>query len=178
MLSSTSSRLAAAACAGLRRGLHASALARKDVGAEKAVVGKLEQLTLNFAIPHRAIVNKKEVKSVTIPGREGVMGVERNAPPVVAELKPGVVRVDFLDNTTEEVFIPGGFAFKHANNTMDISAPEGVKLEHIDVEALRVRNTEAALKLAAAVAGSKEAAEAKIVLEVYAALSKAVKVSL
>ena len=115
---------------------------------------------------------------MTIPGREGVMGVERNAPPVVAELKPGVVRVDFLDNTTEEVFIPGGFAFKHANNTMDISAPEGVKLEHIDVEALRVRNTEAALKLAAAVAGSKEAAEAKIVLEVYAALSKAVKVSL
>jgi F0F1-type ATP synthase epsilon subunit len=115
---------------------------------------------------------------VTIPGRDGVMGVERNAPPLVAELKPGVVRVDFLDNTTEEVFVPGGFAFKHANNTMDISAPEGVKLEHIDVEALRARNAEAVAKLAAAAAGSKDAAEAKIQLELYNALSKSVKVAL
>jgi len=44
--------------------------------------------------------------------------------------------------------------------------------------ALRARNAEAAQKLAGAAAGSKEAAEAKIVLEVYNALSKAVKVTL
>ena len=160
-----------------RRTFHSSSALRKKVE-ETAVVGKLEQLTLNFAIPHRAIVNKKEVKSVTIPGRDGVMGVERNAPPIVAELKPGVVRVDFLDNTTEEIFIPGGFAFKHANNLMDISAPEGVKLEHIDADALRARNTEAQQKLASATPGSKDAAEAKITLELYQALSKAAKISI
>jgi F0F1-type ATP synthase epsilon subunit len=172
------SRLAAASSRLGARALHSSARLAKAHSDEQVVVGKLEQLTLNFAIPHRAIVNKREVKSVTIPGRDGVMGVERNAPPLVAELKPGVVRVDFLDNTTEEVFVPGGFAFKHANNTMDISAPEGVKLEHIDVEALRARNAEAVAKLAAAAAGSKDAAEAKIQLELYNALSKSVKVAL
>jgi F0F1-type ATP synthase epsilon subunit len=160
-----------------RRSFHSSSALTKKVE-EAAIVGKLEQLTLNFAIPHRAIVNKKEVKSVTIPGRDGVMGVERNAPPIVAELKPGVVRVDFLDNTTEEIFIPGGFAFKHANNLMDISAPEGVKLEHIDADALRARNTEAQQKLSSAAAGSKEAAEAKITLELYQALSKAAKIAI
>ena len=162
----------------LARALHASAAARKAEAAAGAVTGKLEQLTLNFAIPHRAIVNRKEVKSVTIPGRDGAMGLERSSPPIVAELKPGVVRVDFLDNSTEEVFIPGGFAFKHANNMIYVSAPEAVKLEHVDVEALRARNAEAAQKLAGAAAGSKEAAEAKIVLEVYNALSKAVKATL
>ena len=160
-----------------RRTFHSSSALTKKVE-ETAVVGKLEQLTLNFAIPHRAIVNKKEVKSVTIPGRDGAMGLERNSPPIVSELKPGVVRVDFLDNSSEEVFIPGGFAFKHANNMIDVSAPEAVKLEHVDVDALRARNAEAVQKLAAAAAGSKEAAEAKIVLEVYNALSKAVKITL
>jgi len=74
--------------------------------------------------------------------------------------------------------VPGGFAFKHANNMMDVSAPEAIKLEHVDADALRARNAEATQKLAGAVAGSKEAAEAKIVLELYGALGKAAKVTL
>jgi F0F1-type ATP synthase epsilon subunit len=160
------------------RGYHASARLCKEAAPAAAATGKLAELTLNFAVPHRAIVNKKEVKRVTFPGREGAMGVERNAPPVVSELRPGVVRVDHADNSVEELFIPGGFAFKHPNNSMDISAPEAVKLEHVDVDALRAANAEAGKKLAAAAAGSKEGAEAKIALEVYAALAKALKVTL
>ena len=120
----------------------------------------------------------RSVKIVTIPGRDGVAGIEKSSPPFVSELKPGVVRVDFLDGTSEEIFIPGGFAFKHANNTMDISAPEGVKLEHIDADALKARNAEAVAAAAAAPAGSKEQAHAKIALELYNALGKAAKVSL
>ncbi len=82
------------------------------------------------------------------------------------------------DNSIEEVFVPGGFAFKHANNTMDVSAPEAVKLEHVDADALRAANAEAVKKLAGAAAGSREATEAKIALEVYGALGKAMKVQL
>jgi hypothetical protein len=77
-----------------------------------------------------------------------------------------------------QVFIPGGFAFKHANNTMDISAPEAVKLEDIDVDALRAANSEAAKRLAAAGAGTRDAAEARAALEVYSALGKTLKVTL
>ena len=123
---------------------------------------------MNFAIPHRAIVNKKEVKRVTVPGREGALGIERNSPPLLTELKPGVVRVDFNDSTaSEEYFVPGGFAFKHANNVMDVSAPEGVKLDSVDPDALRAANAEATKALAAATPNSKAQAEAKIQLELF-----------
>lgn len=159
-----------------RRFFHSAAALRKEVAAAPA--GKLAELTLNFASPNRAIVNKKEIKLVTVPGREGALGLEKNAPPMVSELRPGVVRVDYLDNTSEEVFIPGGFAFKHPNNSLDISAPEAVKLDTIDVEALRSANAEAVKALAAAGSDVKAAAEAKIALEVYGALGKSLKISL
>lgn len=159
------------------RHFHSTALRAKEAPVA-AVTGKLNELTLNFAVPHRAIVNRKEVKRVTFPGREGAMGIERNAPPIVSELRPGVVRVDHADGSIEEVFVPGGFAFKHANNTMDISSPEAVKLDSIDVEALRAANADAVKKLAGAAANSKEAVEAKVSLEVFSALGKALKVTL
>ena len=129
---------------------------------------KRAELTLNFAIPHRSIVNKKEVKRVTVPGRDGALGIEKNSPPLLTELKPGVVRVDYNDSTaSEEYFVPGGFAFKHANNVMDVSAPEGVKLDSVDADALRAANAEATKALAAATMGSKAHAEAKIQLELF-----------
>ena len=129
---------------------------------------KRVELTLNFAIPHRSLVNKKEVKRVTVPGRDGSLGIEKNSPPLLTELKPGVVRVDYNDSTaSEEYFVPGGFAFKHANNVMDVSAPEGVKLDSVDADALRAANAEATKALAAATMGSKAHAEAKIQLELF-----------
>lgn len=123
---------------------------------------------MNFAAPHRALVAKKEVKRVTVPGRDGALGIEKNSPPLLTELKPGVVRVDYNDSTaSQEFFVPGGFAFKHANNVVDVSAPEGVKLDSVDQDALRAANAEATKALAAATLGSKAHAEAKIQLELY-----------
>lgn len=138
----------------------------------------MAELQLNFAIPHRPLVNKKEIKRVTVPGRDGVLGIERNTPAMLTEMQPGVVRVDYMDNSTEEFFVPGGFTFKHPNNTIDISAPDGVKLESIDVEALRAANKAAAGKVASAAAGSKEGAEARVQQEVFKALAQSLKVAL
>ena len=53
---------------------------------------------------------------------------------MLSELRPGVVHVEMEDGASEKYFIPGGFAFTHANGTLDISAPEGCKLDDIDVE--------------------------------------------
>ena len=105
---------------------------------------------------------------MTVPGRDGALGIQKNSPPLLTELKPGVVRVDFNDNSaSQEFFVPGGFAFKHANNVVDVSAPEGVKLDSVDQDALRAANAEATKALAAATLGSKAHAEAKIQLELY-----------
>jgi len=95
----------------------------------------------------------------------------------VAELGPGVVRVDYLPDSagatpaSDEWFIPGGFAFKHADNSMDVSTIEGVRLDLVDTEALRAAATDAAKRRDAAAAGSKEAAEAKLALETFRTLS-------
>lgn len=133
----------------------------------RALQAKLSELVLNFALPHRSLVAKKEVKRVTVPSRDGALGIAKNSPPILAELGPGIVRVDFNDNSSEEFFVPGGFAFKHANNVMDVSAPDGVKLDTIDVEAMRAANAAAQKALGAAAAGSKEQALAKTEVELY-----------
>lgn len=105
---------------------------------------------------------------MTVPGRDGALGIQKSSPPLLTELKPGVVRVDYNDSTaSQEFFVPGGFAFKHANNVVDVSAPEGVKLDSVDQDALRAANAEATKALAAATLGSKAHAEAKIQLELY-----------
>lgn len=56
---------------------------------------------------------------------------------MLSELRPGVVLVETEDGASEKYFIPGGFAFTHANGTLDISAPEGCKLDDIDVDAFK-----------------------------------------
>jgi F0F1-type ATP synthase epsilon subunit len=164
----------------LVRALHSSAVraAAATDAAAAGSAGAASELTLTLAVPHRPLVSKKQVKRVTLPGRGGTFGLEKNSPPMLSELKPGLVRIDHLDNTVEDYFIPGGFSFKHPDNTMDVSSPEGVKLEHIDVDALRQANAEAIKKRDAAAVGSKDAAEANITLEVYKSLAAALKMTL
>ena len=94
---------------------------------------KRAELTLNFAIPHRSIVNKKEVKRVTLPGRDGALGLEKNSPPLLTELKPGVIRVDYLDNTAVEFFVPGEVPGKAP--ARDMNRPQRPGEPGFDVEA-------------------------------------------
>jgi len=145
--------------------------------AAAAAAAAASGLGLNFAAPPRSLGGQKGGERVNPPGRDGACGVGKNSPPVVSGLRPGVRRVGFADNSVEEFFVPGGFSFKHANNVIDVSTPEGIKLDTVDVDALRASNTEATKKRDGTAPGSKEHAEAKVVLEVYRALSQALKVT-
>ena len=66
----------------------------------------LDQLHLSLAVPSRVLVNNKPVARVTLPGRGGTFGVEKNMPPTVAELRPGVVLVEYEKGEKEEFFVP------------------------------------------------------------------------
>lgn len=136
------------------------------------------ELRLNVAVPHTTLVADAEVKLVTMPARDGVMGIEKNSPPIIAELKPGMLRVDYLDGKVEEFFVPGGVAFNHDNNKCDISVPEGVSVEDIDGDRLREDAAAWNAKKASAAAGSKEAVEAEAALEVLSAAGKAIGVTI
>lgn len=135
------------------------------------------ELRLNVAVPHTTLVSDAEVKIVTVPGRDGMFAIEKNSPPIISELKPGMLRVDFLDGTTQEYFVPGGYVFNHASNKCDVSVPEGVSVEDVDAERVRSELAAWGAKKAAAAAGSKDAAEADAALEVLTAVAKTVGVS-
>jgi len=172
-------RSLAAASRAAVRAVHTTAAVRAEAGAAAATAGKEADLTLNFAIPHMTILSKKVVSRVTLPGRDGAFGIEKNSPAFLSELRPGVVKVEFADaSAAEEYFVPGGFCFKHPNNIIDVSAPEGVKLDSIDTDALRAANAEAVKARDAATPGSAAYAEAKVTLELYRILSQAAKVTL
>ena len=138
----------------------------------------MSELTVNVAAPEGALVNGKAVKRVTLPGRAGVFGIEKNSPPMLSELRPGLIRVDHMDGSFEEFFVPGGFAFKHKRNHMDVSCPEAAKLDQIDIDALRASNATVTKNKESAAAGSKDFAEAVLQLEVYKILAQALKVTL
>jgi hypothetical protein len=58
-----------------------------------------------------------------------------------------------------------------------VSTVEGVKLDQVDVDALRSANAEAVKRRDAAAAGSKEQAEAKLALETFRTLALALKIT-
>lgn len=114
-------------------------VARRFISTTSRVLAEAEaagaessQLRLNLAVPARALISDMEVARVTLPGRAGKFGVERNSPAMLAELKPGVVHVLHTSGSAEEFFVPGGFAFIHGDNRIDVSTPEGVRIEDID----------------------------------------------
>ena len=74
--------------------------------AAAATGGKLDELHLNFAVASRTLVKNRVVSRVTLPGRGGTFGVEKNMPPTVAELRPGVVLVEYEKGEKEEFFVP------------------------------------------------------------------------
>lgn len=78
------------------------------------------KVNLNFALPHETIYKDTPVSSVIIPGSEGEYGVAANHVPYLAEMKPGVLQILHDEGSTsepEKYFVPGGFAFTHANST-------------------------------------------------------------
>ena len=104
-------------------------------------------LALNFSSPSGTIC-KKEVEQVIVPGAMGEFGVTKQHSPIVAEMKPGVLKV--LDGGSDEsYFVSGGFAMAHDDSSCDISAAEAVKLEDFDEAAVRAAVTRATSAAAA-----------------------------
>ena len=89
-----------------RRLIAAPVLARTFAAEAAATAEKFDELRFNFAVPDRVLVDNKSVTRVTLPGRGGTMGIEKNMPPVVTELRPGVVLVEYEKGEKEEFFVP------------------------------------------------------------------------
>lgn len=58
--------------------------------------------------------------------------------PTISQLRPGVIAVHTeLDKDVQKYFVSGGFAFAHADSSVEIAAVEAVPLEDLDPAAVK-----------------------------------------
>lgn len=132
------------------------------------------KLKFNFSIPATPIYSAAPVRMVIVPGASGVFGVLKDHVPTTAAMKPGVVQVQENEGDAElkQYFVSGGFAFVKPDSTLDIQAVEAVKLEDLDVEAVK-KGVASYAALVASSTDEKEKAQAEVNLEVYQAMAAA-----
>ncbi|KAG2759589.1 hypothetical protein JG687_00004922 [Phytophthora cactorum] len=168
MLSATS-RFAA-------RALHTSS--RLSAAAADQAAATATKVTLNLTTPYQAFYKGAEVDLVQIPGVIGEYGVTAGHTPVLAQLKPGVIKVHVeREKDVQSFFTAGGFALTHANSVTDIACVELVKVEDIDPEAAQAGLTKYQAQLASAPEGSEEKLNAQIGVDTHAAMVAAVNSS-
>lgn len=95
------------------------------------------------------VVFDGEVQEVDVPSLAGGMGILAGHSPVVADLKPGAVRVQLEDGTWLTWATAEGFA-QAANSSATIVVEETVAADQIDTAAAAEIVTKAEAKLAAA----------------------------
>ncbi|CAH0484561.1 unnamed protein product [Peronospora farinosa] len=133
------------------------------------------KVTLNLTTPYQAFYKSAEVDLVQIPGVIGEYGVTAGHTPVLAQLKPGVIKVHVeREKDVQSFFTAGGFALTHANSVTDIACVELVKVEDIDPEAAQAGLIKYQTQLASAPEGSEEKLHAQIGVDTHAAMVAAV----
>lgn len=161
---STSSRLVA-------RSLRQTArrFASSDASAATAT-----KVTLNLNTPYQSFFKGAQVDLVQIPGLVGEYGVTAGHTPIIAQLKPGVIKVHVeREREVQSFFTAGGFALTHANSVTDIACVELVKVEDIDATAAEAGLNKYKAALASAAEGSAEKLEAQIGFDIHQAMVSA-----
>lgn len=142
--------------------------------ADDAAAASDGNLSLTFAVPHRALYEKANVELVRLPSVAGEYGVTAGHTPNVSQLVPGVVRVYAeKDGTPEEWFISGGYAMTHPDNSLDVAAVEVCSLEDLDIAQVNANLADAQARMESAAEGSPERASAAIEVECNNAMAQA-----
>lgn len=146
-------------------------LARRAFATDAAAASAPTKVTLNLNTPYESFFKNAQVDLVQIPGLVGEYGVTAGHTPIIAQLKPGVIKVHVeREKDVQSFFTPGGFALTHANSITDIACVELVKVEDIDASAAEAGLNKYKAALAAAAEGSPEKIDAQIGVETHTAL--------
>merc|ERR1719432_435190 len=102
----------------------------------RAAEGVQNRLLLTLASPDEAIMIRKAVDSVTLPGTEGTFTVTNNHSLIVSQLKAGVITV--RDGTeSKDYFISDGFLFfNHPTDGSGCCSAEVSAVELVPTSAL------------------------------------------
>lgn len=133
------------------------------------------KVTLNLNTPYESFFSNAQVDLVQIPGLVGEYGVTAGHTPIIAQLKPGVIKVHVeREKDVQSFFTPGGFALTHANSITDIACVELVKVEDIDATAAEAGLNKYKAAFATAAEGSQDKIDAQIGVETHQAMLAAV----
>jgi F-type H+-transporting ATPase subunit delta len=157
-----------------RRSFHRTAFRADDAA---AVNTDLEQLKLNFSLPHETIYTNKEVDLVIVPGAAGQFGITAGHTPNISQLQAGVVEIHHEkdDKDPEKFFVSGGFSLTHDTSVTDLSCIEAVRLDDIDIESAKNGVAEYQAAFDSAAEGTAAQAEAQIGLETFQEMVKALE---
>ena len=125
-------------------------------------------LLLDLVTPEEQRLSK-EVDMVVVPGRDGDIGVLAGHSPVIASIKPGVVRVyDGKGDLQDRYFVTGGF-IEVTNERCTVLATEIYDYKSQDKERIKKRQ-EAAQKAHKAAQDEADRIAAEAELEISQAL--------
>jgi F-type H+-transporting ATPase subunit epsilon len=124
-----------------------------------------DKITFDLVSPEQLVLSA-EAEMVTIPGREGEMGVMAGHMPLISTLRPGTITVSGGPGGEERFFVAGGFAEVTAKK-LTVLAEETFALRELDAAALelRVATAEEAVKAAKSDADSAKAQEFLLALK-------------
>lgn len=155
------------------------ALSTTRVSLQQADDEDKEFLTLNFSSPYGPVYKAAQVSGVYVPGEDGEFGIMPSHVPIIAQLRPGLVRVALSENEdapTEDWFVTGGFATNDADSVANISASEVYKLSDFDADRVERLLREFQAKVDGAGEDSREQIEAQIAVDSLSALASALGV--
>lgn len=89
-----------------------------------------DKLQFDLVSPERLILSEA-VDMVTVPGKEGDMGILANHAPVMATLRPGLLDVETAGSPVRRIFVRGGFA-EVTPSGLTVLAEFAVPLEELD----------------------------------------------
>ena len=107
-----------------------------------------DKIAFDLVSPEQLLLSQ-EAEMVTIPGRDGDMGVMIGHAPLISTLRPGMITVSGGEGKDQKFFVAGGFAEVTAEK-LTVLAEEAIALTELDSAALEARITAAQDAFAAA----------------------------
>jgi len=135
----------------------------------------LADLAFTMASPLEVFFNKAKVRQVDVPTTNGDFGILPEHVPTIAALRPGVVVVHGAPGSEvpKKYFVSSGTISVNADSSVQLLAEEAFTLDSFDSKAVKDGLIKANKDLGSA-QSEKQRVEARIAVEAYEALDKAV----
>jgi len=133
------------------------------------------QMAFTFASPRDVFYNNADVKQIDVPSFSGNFGILPDHVPLLAVLQPGVVTVTEADSSAKKYFVSSGSVTINDDSSVQILAEEACTVDSLDRSAIQEGLSKANTDFADLKGTEESKAEARIAVECYEAMLKAVE---